>query len=315
MSIITETYGALLLGILAATFLSGMNTLQTVLYFRLFPEDPIALKALVSVVWSLDIIHTSFIWVSLWTYFIVNIGQIPKIDEIQTPELIPGTIVVTAVVTFTVHMFYLQRIFRLSNRNYWISAPILLLSLTRVGGSVPTSVDMYRAKRFSVFVASGSEWILSLGLSSAAATDVAIMVAMFILLKSSRDRSISLNNVIDQLILYTLEMGSVTAIMAVVCMITWFTLPHTLIFGAVYLCLSKLYAISLTGMLITRYQLRQRNESENSQAWKMSKFVRAGETSQSTTSTPIKSTEVPLQEVHVDMTEGAQYDHKTRLRF
>ncbi|KAM6489376.1 hypothetical protein JOM56_015277 [Amanita muscaria] len=83
MSIITKTYGALLLGSLTATFLSGMNTLQTILYFRLYPKDSITIKASVSAVWSLDIIHTAFIWVAVWTYFIVNIGQIEKIDEIQ----------------------------------------------------------------------------------------------------------------------------------------------------------------------------------------------------------------------------------------
>ncbi|KAM6489370.1 hypothetical protein JOM56_015271 [Amanita muscaria] len=219
MSVITKTYGALLLGSLTATFLSGMNTLQTVLYFRLYPKDSITIKASVSAVWTFDIIHTAFIWVAVWTYFIVNIGQIEKIDEIQMPELIPGTTVVTTIVTFIVHLFYVQRIHRLSHRKFWFSVPVLLLALARVGGAMATTVELYRAKRFSVFAASQYQWVLSLGLVFAAATDLAIMVAMFVLLKLSRQKSISLNNVIDKLILYTLEMGSITAITAVVSMI------------------------------------------------------------------------------------------------
>ncbi|KIL57477.1 hypothetical protein M378DRAFT_383104 [Amanita muscaria Koide BX008] len=118
------------------------------------------------------------------------------------------------------------------------------------------------------------------------------MVAMFILLKLSRQNSISLNNVIDQLILYTLEMGSMTAIMAVVTMITWLAQPRTLIFLAFYLCLAKFYAISFIGSLNTRYYLRQGHESQNSQAWKLSRGARVANASQSTSSTQINGNPV-----------------------
>ncbi|KIL63329.1 hypothetical protein M378DRAFT_12220 [Amanita muscaria Koide BX008] len=239
MSVITKTYGALLLGSLTATFLSGMNTLQTVLYFRLYPKDSITIKASVSAVWTFDIIHTAFIWVAVWTYFIVNIGQIEKIDEIQMPELIPGTTVVTTIVTFIVHlqvaficlvlalltvplkgsMYNVSSASVIGNSGLVPQSGKLLLALARVGGAMATTVELYRAKRFSVFAASQYQWVLSLGLVFAAATDLAIMVAMFVLLKLSRQKSISLNNVIDKLILYTLEMGSITAITAVVSMI------------------------------------------------------------------------------------------------
>ncbi|KIL63319.1 hypothetical protein M378DRAFT_164612 [Amanita muscaria Koide BX008] len=43
-AIIAKTYGAVLLGSLIATFLSGMNTLQTILYFRLYPKDSVIIK-------------------------------------------------------------------------------------------------------------------------------------------------------------------------------------------------------------------------------------------------------------------------------
>ncbi|KAM6499544.1 hypothetical protein JOM56_005052 [Amanita muscaria] len=306
MSIINNTYGALLLGSLVATFLSGMNTLQSVLYFRLFPKDPNLIKVSVVAVWCLDIAHTVLIWVAAWSYFIVNIGHLQKIDEI-IPELIPGATVVTAVVTLIVHLFYLHRIFTLSHRNYWICVPILLLALGHVGGAMATTGEWARSKRFSVFEQSDTRWVLSLALVFGAATDLSVMVAMFVLLKTSRVESISLNNVIDKLILYTLEIGSVAAATAVASMIAWFVSPHTLIFGAIYLCIEKVYAISFMGLLNARWHLRQGEDPQNSQGWKTSQFASAMDTS-SSSSTQMKSKEVASPKVHVDVTKSIQYD-------
>ncbi|KAM6489371.1 hypothetical protein JOM56_015272, partial [Amanita muscaria] len=97
----------------------------------------------------------------------------------------------------------------------------------------------------------------------------------------------------------------------------WFAEPHTLIFLAFYLCLSKFYAISFMGSLNTRYHLRQGNESQNSQAWQLSasRSARVANASHSSSTTHIKSTEMPLQEVHVDVTESIQYDTKASSRF
>ncbi|KIL63324.1 hypothetical protein M378DRAFT_164622 [Amanita muscaria Koide BX008] len=313
MSLITNTYGALLMGCLTATFLSGMNSLQTILYFRLFPKDSRTVKASVSAVWALDITHTGLVWATLWRYFIVNIGQIPKID-IMPPEIIPGAIIVTTIVTFIVHIFYIQRIFRLSYRNYWISIPILFLALGRVGGAMTTAGVMYPAGRFSVFAASRSEWVLSVGLVLAAVTDVAIMVAMFALLKLNREKSISLDNVIDKLIRYTLEMGTVTALAVLASVIAWFALPHTLIFLGCYVCVEKLYAISFMGSLITRHHhLRQGNDSQNSQVWKTSRGAHLVNMNQDS-SVQMKS-ELPLQDIQVDVSQSIQYDDKASSRF
>ncbi|KIL63689.1 hypothetical protein M378DRAFT_24918 [Amanita muscaria Koide BX008] len=276
MSIINNTYGAFLLGSLVATFLSGMNTLQSVLYFRLFPKDPNLIKVSVLAVWCLDIAHTVLIWVAAWSYFIVNIGHLQKIDEIM-PELIPGATVVTAVVTLIVHLqvFLSHASLTLTRHSkgsiYNVFSPSVIgitgfvsqspefkLVNLLAGGAMATTGEWVRSKRFSVFEQSDTRWVLSLALVFGAATDLSIMVAMFVLLKTSRIESISLNNVIDKLILYTLEIGSVAAATAVASMIAWFVSPHTLIFGAIYLCIEKVYAISFMGLYASSLSPREK---------------------------------------------------------
>ncbi|KAM6489374.1 hypothetical protein JOM56_015275 [Amanita muscaria] len=90
------------------------------------------------------------------------------------------------------------------------------------------------------------------------------MSTMFALLRSGRRQSISLKNVIDQIILYTLEMGSLAAFTAIATTVAWFTGRGTLVFLAFYLSFAKVYAITLLGSLNARHQLRQTQNVRNS---------------------------------------------------
>ncbi|KIL62932.1 hypothetical protein M378DRAFT_165219, partial [Amanita muscaria Koide BX008] len=121
---------------------------------------------------------------------------------------------------------------------------------------------------------SSDAWMISLGFIFAVAADIGIMITLFVLLRLSRQQSISLNNVIDQLILYTLEIGSLTAFMAIAIVITWFTMRrNALIFLAIYVSLEKAYAIAFLGSLNTRYQLRRSQNSQNSHGQNMATRV------------------------------------------
>ncbi|KIL60894.1 hypothetical protein M378DRAFT_903112 [Amanita muscaria Koide BX008] len=206
-----NTFGALLIGTLVATFASGMNTLQTILYFRLYPEDPSKLKALVAAVLCLDIAHTGLLWDNLWYTLVENFGNPYQIDVIPKPILVPVAILIGSSTGFIVHMFYLHRIYNLSHQNYWVSVPSLTLILGDIAGSIAATIIIYRYRLLSQLSDSSDAWVLSIGFIFAVAADIAIMVTLFVLLRLSRQRSISLNNAIDQLILYTLEMGSLTA--------------------------------------------------------------------------------------------------------
>ncbi|KAM6492658.1 hypothetical protein JOM56_012382 [Amanita muscaria] len=287
-----NTYGAFLIGSLVATFASGMNALQTILYFRLFPEDPSKLKALVAVVLCLDIVHTGLLWDTLWYIFIEHFGNPYQIDVIPKPLLVPGTVIVGSTTRFIVHLFYLHRIFNresfqlpsrissshytVSHRDYWVSVPNLILILGDMGGTTAIIVIMYRYRLLSQLSDSSDAWMLSLGFIFAVAADIAIMMTLFVLLRLSRQQSISLNNAIDQLILYTLEMGSLTAFMAIAIMITWFKRQNSLVFLAIYLTLEKAYAIAFLGSpmrLNTRYQLRRSQNSQNSHGQNMTNRV------------------------------------------
>ncbi|KAJ7583581.1 hypothetical protein C8J56DRAFT_954432 [Mycena floridula] len=251
---VPRTFGALLLGGLFASVLSGTVTLQTWAYFRGTSADYWTLKALVISIWILDTGHTAFIWSAIWDYLIENYGIVEQIDSI--PWSLALSIVFTAILTFAVHCFFAHRIFKLSQRNWYLTTPIVILAVLRLASASVTTGEMIRLGTFSQF-RKDFRWVFTLGLALSSSVDFIITGSMFVLLQHSRTGAERLNEVIDSLILYTFETGSLTCAVTIVSMICWIAIPTNLVFMGLHFIIGKLYATSFLVTLNTRSRLRR----------------------------------------------------------
>ncbi|KAF9261976.1 hypothetical protein L218DRAFT_470266 [Marasmius fiardii PR-910] len=204
---IAKTYGALLIGSLCASFLSGVLLVQCFLYGRIYRGDSAGLKTYVIAVWFLDSLHNIAIWSSMWTWIVVDFGRPEELDII--PIGIPLSIIVTALLTLLVHCFFVYRIFNLTTRRFLITIPILLLALLRLAAAMGTSHLMFKQSSLGLFKEQHT-WIFSLGLALSSTVDVLITTVMMSILQCSRASSLSLDTVLDSLSLYTLENGAIT---------------------------------------------------------------------------------------------------------
>jgi len=259
---VPKTFGALLLGGLFAAVLSGVVAVQVIVYFKLYPSDAFRTKLLVLVIWFLDTCHTGFIWAALWEYFIQQYGEREGIDFI--PWNIALTIVFTAVLTFFVHCFFAHRIFMLSQRNWFITIPILSLAVLRLVSACATTGTMLHFHSFNKF-ALHVRWLFTLGLALSSCVDIIITCSLFYLLQTSRTGAASLNIVIDSLIRYAFETGSLTCAGTIVSMVCWVAMRNNLIFMGLHFVISKFYANSLLVTLNTRQTLRHARASQSGQ--------------------------------------------------
>ncbi|KAJ3842340.1 hypothetical protein F5878DRAFT_607964 [Lentinula raphanica] len=250
---ISRTFGALLIGSLSASFLSGAVTIQSLVYHKLYPTDEAALKILVLAIWLLDACHTGFIWASQWEYFIAFYGNEGKIDYI--PTTLALSIATTGILTFLVQSFFAHRIFLLSKRKWSVVAPVVIFAVLRLMSAAATTGTMLHYRSFIQF-RDNVRWLFTLGLALSSMVDIWITSSLFILLKRSKLEGGSLDGVIDTLILYTFETGSVTCAATVVSMICWIVIPTELIFMALHFVIGKFYATSLLVTLNTRRGLR-----------------------------------------------------------
>ncbi|KAJ3795294.1 hypothetical protein GGU11DRAFT_839146 [Lentinula aff. detonsa] len=253
---IASTFGSLLIGALLASFtrpvkrslsLSGGVTIQTLVYYKLYPTDGSSIKTLVFAIWLLDTCHTGLIWGSQWEYFIGFYGMDEKIDYI--PTTLALSIAITGILTVLVHAFFAHRIFLLSKRKWSLVVPVVIIAILRLGFFL--------------------NWLYLFSVIDG----LHLLQGSITALSYSSDSMSDLDGVIDALILYTFETGSVTCAATIVSMICWITIPTQLIFMALHFIIGKFYATSLLVTLNTRRVLRDVHSRGSSSGRERGAFV------------------------------------------
>ncbi|KAF7331406.1 Glycoside hydrolase family 3 protein [Mycena kentingensis (nom. inval.)] len=252
------TIGVLLVGGLFASLFGGMVNLQSMLYYRAYKRDPVFLKALIFAIWVLDNLHTAFVWSTLWFELVQNYGESERIDQI--PWFLPMLVVLTAVVTVLTHCFFAHRIFLLSKNNWFMVVPVLALTLLRLISASVTTSKMFLFTSFVVFKAN-ARWIFTLGLAVSTGLDVLITGLLVYLFWLNRTGTGRMNRILDRLILYGVEAGSLTAAGTFASMLFWLIEPGSLVFLGIYFSIEKLYANSLLATLNTRNGIRQKRSA------------------------------------------------------
>ncbi|KAH8099874.1 hypothetical protein BXZ70DRAFT_941624 [Cristinia sonorae] len=249
--------GAVMLGTIAGAFLSGVVSMQAVLYYRIYPKDLFRYKFIVGFIWVLDLLHTTMASAANWTYLIDNFGNDEISDHITWS--IAVTVALTAFITFFVHLFFTHRIFTLSRRNYYITLPIVFLAFARLALALVSTTKMIQLQSYKEFVRLWS-FIFTAGLSSATAVDILIAVALIAYLNRNRTGFSSMDTIIDSITLYTIENGLLTSLTTLVSLICWVSMPRNLIFLGLHFGISKLYANAFLATLNARKILRGKSQ-------------------------------------------------------
>ncbi|PPQ77564.1 hypothetical protein CVT25_011424 [Psilocybe cyanescens] len=177
------TYGALLLGALFASCFSGIITSQCIVYFKLFPNDTNFLKGLRCPKLILTTRLPTLQILVVWLFDVGHTG-----------------LVWSAMWQYTIIHYgnteYIDYIPNFFAYRIWLPC-----ASTRTPGIRLKSYVLFR-KDF--------RWLFSLGLGFSSGADVLITVLLFFLLQGSRSKLPNLNVIIDSLILYTFEIGSLT---------------------------------------------------------------------------------------------------------
>ncbi|KAJ7466372.1 hypothetical protein FB451DRAFT_1260755 [Mycena latifolia] len=257
MTDIDSTLGALLIGGSVALILSGVVSVQCIVFFKLYPNEIRLRKAMVVAVWILDLLHSAFIVTSLFKYFIEFFGDRTRIDYI--PWSIALSVVVTAAQTLIFHWYFAQKIYKSSGKKWWIAAPIVLLAFLRLFAASVSTVEMIHLHRYSAFNEKYPGWVFTTGLSLSASVDILITACLCYYLQKMRRRTAStpMAHVVDTLTLYTLENGFLTCVTTTASLICWLTMPNNLVFLGLHFVIGKLYANSLLISLNTRKELRE----------------------------------------------------------
>ncbi|KAI0660701.1 hypothetical protein C8Q70DRAFT_932925 [Cubamyces menziesii] len=247
--------GAILFGGMVCTGLSGIVGMQTVLYFRLFTRDLTSTKVKVAVVFFLDMLHSAMIAAANYMYFVSHFGEEDVTDRVFWA--VGVSIALTALITICVHLFFAFRLFKLSKRNYWITAPISL----RLDIPV-TAVELIRLKSFYEF-GLRFRWVFTLGLVLSSVVDGLITAGLCFYLRRHRGGTGRFDHILNAVTLYTIENGLLTSVTTLVSLIFWLVKPDELIYLGLHFAISKLYANSFLASMNARKSLMAQSTSQS----------------------------------------------------
>ncbi|PCH34369.1 hypothetical protein WOLCODRAFT_22649 [Wolfiporia cocos MD-104 SS10] len=311
-----STLGALLVGSLFSTFLSGTVSMQVAFYSTVYQKDALRLKLTVSVIWLLDFLHTVFICVGDWEYLIADWGS--NVED-WIPWSIAASVGLTALMTFVVQCFFAYRVYLVSREKLYFAVPLAFIALARLVAALVSTAMMVRLGSYSRF-RHDVGWVFTLGLSLSAVLDVLVAATLCYFLRKNRSGFSSMDNVINALTFYTIQNGSMTFVATVAALACWVSLRN-LVFLALHFVITKMYANAFLSTLNARKAIRlQQSSAERDPslpvALNTSTYARGFEINRTHNHHTHASDDIPMTtKVHINVEESihvdGDYEHET----
>ncbi|KAI0759690.1 hypothetical protein BD413DRAFT_270727 [Trametes elegans] len=245
---IAYTFGAWLVCSSIGCTLLGLTAHQTYRYFRLYPGDTKALKIMVIVLLTLDVVHTATNIHICYHYLISNYFR-PSVMLSGVWSLRLSLTETGAMVAIS-HSFFLRRIFLLGGRGIIPVIVIGVLMFSEISFTIAVTVMTFVSVTFAVFREYQCMiWVL---LGNAVLVDLLITGCLVWYLRQSRTGFQKTDSVVDVLMVYSINTGLSTSLITFPAMICSIVMPDNMIWSALYVIASKMYSNSLLAVLNSR---------------------------------------------------------------
>ncbi|KAG7086340.1 hypothetical protein E1B28_002302 [Marasmius oreades] len=253
--------GALEVGVLTAVFLFGITTTQTYLYYHLFPHDPKRTRQLVAIVWVLELATSISATHVCYTYTVTRFGN-NNVPHMKLPPTVGVNLFLSEIVFVLVQSYFLLRITQVSRTWFFTVGCAILLSIRFVITTF-AAVEALLTDTLDQFLKQWN-WAIITFLTIGAFLDVVVPFGLVYFLYVQRAVAYKTTVlIVDKLILWTVETGIATGLLAVLVLIMYLALPGRFAWICVYACLPKLFSNALLANLNSRVKLRAMQEGSD----------------------------------------------------
>ncbi|KAF8478754.1 hypothetical protein JB92DRAFT_3046630 [Gautieria morchelliformis] len=245
------TLGAALIGLTLTSILYGLTSLQTFFYYTRYYKDNAILKILVSWTWILDTVHTAIVGHILYYYLVTNYNNPPALNLIVWSLALE--VGITTFATVAVQSFFIWRVWILSRRSWLITGPIIILAFIAFVSGLACMAEAFMLGTIQNLIK--IEWVVGVKHGSIAAADIGIAATQCWYLHFSRTGTKRTDNMINTLMIYTINRGILNSIAAVADLACFLAMPDNFVWLAFNLIMAKLYSNSLLATLNTRNAL------------------------------------------------------------
>ncbi|KAK0458168.1 uncharacterized protein EV420DRAFT_1682069 [Desarmillaria tabescens] len=262
-----STFGAFLIGAIVSACLFGITCTQTWYYYGHY-SDSIFIKALVGIVWTLEAVHAAFACHAAYYYVVTQYGNVAGLSEATWSTSL--TLCVTGLITLAVHLFYARQLYFVSNRNILLVSALLFLALGQhlacsaaVAGYrlvlnvhfnivYLTDVFSMKLRYYDLFETQTMTSLLKAAMCFYLATDFLVAASLCYYLHASRPIHFSTDNLINRLMIYTINNGLLTGVTDLLVIAFNIAYPSNLVYLSVYQVVANLYSNSFLATLNAR---------------------------------------------------------------
>ncbi|KAK7437125.1 hypothetical protein VKT23_018748 [Stygiomarasmius scandens] len=260
MALLTNTYGFLFISLLLTIIVYGFVLLWGAQYFYAFPRDPLFVKIMVATFLIFGTLHAVTMFTFVYGKLVNHFGMFLELDPIPVTALIQlGAIFVLA---FLSQCYFATRIWILSKKCYFMTAPILILAVFQLALGIWLDVRVGRLGYFtSIYKVKAMVIVLD---SSTVLCDSMIVVELCYLLRRTRSGVQETDWLITRLVIAALNRGVLTTAMAIVVLVTYLYRPKQMIFELTLNPLGQTYILNVLSVLHSRRGLREKYSGSHS---------------------------------------------------
>ncbi|KAK0207372.1 hypothetical protein IW262DRAFT_663352 [Armillaria fumosa] len=262
-SVLGRTLGPIYVGATIAAVFYGITILQTVIYYKGYPNDSWHFRYGVAFLWVLDTLHVALSTHALYFYLVQSFGNYLHMLKIIWSFRLQ--LIVNILIIIGVQGLYAVRVWKFG-RNFHKVLPwfIFLAVAACLGAGIYGTYEMYTLS--SYLQISKIKTAIYVVFSTDVAADFFIAATMCYYLHKGREMTgfSSTTKVIVGLMRFAVMSGLTTSACSLFSLIAYIAWPNSLIFLAVHFTLPKLYINSLLAMLNARKAQRQDETKEYS---------------------------------------------------
>ncbi|TFK52273.1 hypothetical protein OE88DRAFT_1380602 [Heliocybe sulcata] len=241
------TFGAIFIALVVSAVFYGVTVTQTYLYYRKYPNDALITKTTVLALWLLDTSHLILCTVAIYWYLVTNFGQDGPLDNCTWSMNIQADF--NGLIAIIVQFYFARRVYILSE-NWIITSVIMILACVHFSLGIVFTVEAFSIRHFDRYPK--LTWVTSTGLGCAAAADILIAMSMCHYLAKRRTGFKRTNSIIMTLMIFSINTGLLTSIIATACAITFAIMPTNFVWQSFFWVLGKCYVNSLLATLNSR---------------------------------------------------------------
>ncbi|KAH9176073.1 hypothetical protein EDB89DRAFT_195961 [Lactarius sanguifluus] len=251
---IAEITAPLILGVLWNWTLYGVLVVQTYVYSYNFPGDRRLVKLLVYSVFLVETVQTALTGADLYYWFCSGFGNLDRLTVHLSGFDVP---IIGSIVSLTVQVFFVYRIWVLSGRSSWFLC--LTICLCSIVAAVPACYGGVYAFSHNKFSNRQITKILALiWLSGNASADILIAGSLlFHLGRRCRGGGHFSDHALSRVIRLTIETNVLTSTVGIVVLLVVVIFPDKIWYFCPLAVLGKLYSNTLLVSLNNRISIRE----------------------------------------------------------